>query len=185
VVWKIDKPLEEAIEPEDLERMSPEIEPGEILALDTGLARYVGTSDYDRHAALSVAAAEWLVDREVKLVAVDMPTPELPLHLRPPGFDWPVHRTLLREGVLIAEQVTNARSLVGQRAEFLLLPLNVVESDGAPPRVLGRPAAAERRRNPMTRWRETAAHAAEEPRPTHRAAPSRRATRLVNVDVIG
>jgi kynurenine formamidase len=103
VVWQIEKPLEGLLEPEDFERMSPQLEPGEILVLDTGLVRYVGTPDYDRHAALSVAAAEWLVDRQVKLVAVDMPTPELPLHVRPPGFDWPVHHTLLRDGVLIAE----------------------------------------------------------------------------------
>jgi arylformamidase len=142
VVWQIDKPLEGLIEPEDFERMSPEIEPGDILVLDTGLARHVGTPDYDRHAALSTAAASWLVERQVKLVAVDMPTPELPLHVRPPGFDWPVHHTLLRDGVLIAEQVTNTRSLAGRRAEFLFLPLNVVGSDGAPARVLGRPITA-------------------------------------------
>jgi len=139
VVWQIDKPLEGVIEPEDLERMSPLVEPGEIVVLETGLARHVGTADYDRHAALSVAAAEWLVDRQVKLVAVDMPTPELPLHMRPPGFDWPVHRTLLRDGVLIAEQVTNTRSLAGRRVELLFLPLNIVGGDGAPARVLGRP----------------------------------------------
>ena len=138
VVWQIDKPLEGLIEPEDFERMSPKIEPGEILVLDTGLARFVGTPDYDRHAALSVAAATWLVERQVKLVAVDMPTPELPLHARPPGFDWPVHHTLLGDGVLIAEQVTNARSLAGRRAQFLFLPLNIVGGDGAPARVLGR-----------------------------------------------
>jgi kynurenine formamidase len=140
VVWQIDKPLESLIEPEDFERMSPQIEPGEILVLDTGLAHHVGTPDYDRHAALSVAAAEWHVDRQVKLVAVDMPTPELPLQVRPPDFDFPVHHTMLRDGVLIAEQVTNARSFAGQRAEFLFLPLNIVGSDGAPARVLGRRA---------------------------------------------
>jgi kynurenine formamidase len=138
-VWQIDTPLEGLVEPDDLERMSPQIEPGEILILDTGLVRYVGTPDYERHAALSVAAAEWLVDRQVKLVAVDMPTPELPLQARPSDFDWPVHHTLLRDGVLIAEQVTNARSLAGRRAEFLFLPLNIVGSDGAPARVLARP----------------------------------------------
>jgi kynurenine formamidase len=139
VVWQIDKPLEGLIEPEDFEHMAPQVAPGEIVVLDTGLVRCLGTSDYDRHAALSIAAAEWLVDRRVKLVAVDMPTPELPLHMRPADFDWPVHHTLLRDGVLIAEQVTNAGSLAGRRAEFLFLPLNIVGSDGAPARVLGRP----------------------------------------------
>jgi len=139
VVWRLDLQLEALIEPADLERMTPHVEPGDIVVLDTGAARHAGTSDYDRHAALSAAAAEWLVGRRIKLVAVDMPTPELPLHMRAPDFDWPVHHTLLRDGVLIAEQVTNAGSLAGQRAEFLFLPLNIVGSDGAPARVLGRP----------------------------------------------
>jgi kynurenine formamidase len=142
VVWQLEKPLESLIEPEDLERMTPHVGPGEIVVLDTGVTRYVGTPDYDRHAALSSAAAEWLVDRQVKLVAVDMPTPELPLDVRPPGFDWPVHHTLLRDGVLIAEQVTNAGALASGRAEFLFLPINIVGSDGAPARVLGRPVEA-------------------------------------------
>ena len=79
VVWRIDKPLDGMIEPEDFERMRPRLEPGDILLLDTGVAEYVGTPDYDRHAALSVAAAEWLVDRKIKLLAVDIPTPDIPI----------------------------------------------------------------------------------------------------------
>lgn len=138
VVWRIDKPLDGMIEPEDFERMRLRLEPGDILLLDTGAAQYVGTSDYDRHAALSVAAAEWLVDEKIKLLAVDTPTPDISIHKRPQGFDWPVHHALLRDGVLISEQVANARSLAGRRAEFLFLPLNIVGGDGAPARVLGR-----------------------------------------------
>src|SRR5215831_2064631 len=76
VVWQIEKPLESLLEPDDFERMSPQVEPGEILVLDTGLVHHVGRPEYDRHPALSVEAAEWLVERRVKLVAVDMPTPE-------------------------------------------------------------------------------------------------------------
>lgn len=140
VAWRIDKPLYGMIEPEDFERMRPQLEPGDILLLDTGAAQYVGTPDYDRHAALSVAAARWLVEKKIKLLAVDTPTPEISIDKRPPGFDWPVHHTLLRDGVLISEQVANARSLAGRRAEFLFLALNIVGGDGAPARVLGRPS---------------------------------------------
>lgn len=142
VVWALDIELEGLIEPEDLEPMRPELEPGDILVLDTGAASYAGTPDYDRHAALSAEAAAWLVDRDVKLLAVDAPTPEIPVPRRPPGFDWPVHHTLLSDGVLIAEQVVNAGALAGGRAEFLFLPLNIVGADGAPARVLGRPVRA-------------------------------------------
>ena len=73
---------------------------------------------------------------------MDTPTPEIPIHKRREGFDWPVHHMLLQYGVLIAEQVANARSLAGRRAEFLFLPLNIVGGDGAPARVLGRPILA-------------------------------------------
>lgn len=138
VVWRMDTPLDGMIEPEDFERMRPRLEPGDILLLDTGVAEYVGTPDYDRHATLSVAAAQWLVGKKIKLLAVDTPTPDIPIHRRPQGFDWPVHHALLRDGVLISEQVANARSLAGRRAEFLFLPLNIVGGDGAPARVLCR-----------------------------------------------
>ncbi len=130
--------LDGTIEPEDFERRRPQLEPGDILLLDTGVAQYVGTPDYERHAALSVAAAEWLVDKKIKLLAMDTPTPDVPIHRRPRGLDWPVHHTLLRDGVLISENVANARSLVGLRVELLFLPLNIVGADGAPARVLGR-----------------------------------------------
>ncbi len=139
VMWRIDKPPEGMIEPEDLERMLPQVEPGDILLIDTGIARHVGTPEYDRHAALSVAAAQWLVEQRIKMLAMDTATPDIPTHKRPPGFNWPVHHTLLQDGVLIAEQVANARTLAASHAEFLFLPLNIVGGDGAPARVLARP----------------------------------------------
>ena len=119
-------------------QLAPE---GDILAIDTGAADRVGSADFGRHASLSVAAAEWLVAQELKLGAVDMPTPDVAIDKRPAGFIWPVHRTLLRDGVLIAEMVTNLRSLAGRRAEFMFCALNITDCDGAPARVLARPIA--------------------------------------------
>ncbi len=138
VVWEFDKPPYGLIEPEDLERARPFLEPGDIVAIDSGIAARVGTPDYDRNASLSVAAAEWLVEHKAKLVAVDMPTPDLALDRRPPGFIWPVHRALLSHGVLIAEQIANLAPIVGKRVEFMFCPLNIADCDGAPARVLAR-----------------------------------------------
>lgn len=139
VVWRIDKPLYGMIEPDDLERMRPRLEPGDIVALDTGCAARVGTADYDRHPSLSEAAAHWLVEHGVKLLAVDTPTPDIPVDRRPADFDWPVHHVLLRDGVLVSEQVANLGALAGQRVEFMFCPLNIEDGDGAPARVLARP----------------------------------------------
>ena len=58
VMWRIDLPLYGLIEAAHLARMRPALERGDILAIDTGASARVGSADYDRHASLSVAAAE-------------------------------------------------------------------------------------------------------------------------------
>jgi kynurenine formamidase len=141
VVWRIEKPPLGLVDVPDLAAMQPRLEPGDILALDTGAQARAGTKAYDEHPSLSVEAARWLVEQRVKLVAVDVATPELALAARPAGFDWPIHRLLLGSGVLIAEQVTNLGTLAGRRAEFAFCPIPIVGSDGAPARVLARPIA--------------------------------------------
>jgi len=142
VVWRIDKPLGSLIEPGDLDALEPAIQPGDIVAIDTGAEARVGKPDYDLHPYFSVAAAEWLVKKQTKLLAIDTPTPDAPLERRPADFNWPVHRILLGAGVLIVEQVTNLAGLAGQRVEFLFCCLNIVDCDGSPARVLAREVAA-------------------------------------------
>jgi kynurenine formamidase len=71
------------------------LQPGDILALDTGWAERFGTEEYEYHPSLSPEAADWLVRQRVKLLAVDFATPDLPVRRRPAGFNWPVHHRLL------------------------------------------------------------------------------------------
>ena len=109
------------------------------MLLSTGWDEYAGSNRYeDQHPSLAVATARWLVDVGVKLVGVDLPTPDLPLAQRQEGFDWPVHKVLLGAGVLIAEHLRALRALEGRRIEAVLAPLNVGEGDGAPVRALAR-----------------------------------------------
>jgi kynurenine formamidase len=138
VVIRIEKPAYGVIDAGDLERASPHIEPGDIVAVDTGWGGRWGTREWDQQPCFSVEAARWLLDRRVKLLAVDTPTPDLPLDRRAPDFTWPVHRTLLGHGILIAEQLANLGSLSGKRVEFMFGPLPIAGSDGSPARVLAR-----------------------------------------------
>jgi arylformamidase len=139
VVWGLDGLAPESlIEVSHLEAARPLLRPGDILALDTGWSRLAGTEAYEAHPSLSLDAAAWLVDRAVKLLACDFPTPDMPVHRRPPGFDWPVHKRLLGDGVLICEHLRGHIPLSGRRAEFMLNALNIEGSDGAPARVLAR-----------------------------------------------
>ena len=141
VVWRIDMEPYGVIEPSHLAAARPTLREGDILLLDTGWARHMGGDLYEKHPSLSAPAAEWLVERGVKLLGVDFSTPDLTAHRRPEGFDFPVHHILLSHGVLIAEHLTNLRHLAGRRVDVLFAALNIKGADGAPGRVLARPAA--------------------------------------------
>jgi kynurenine formamidase len=110
---------------------------GDILVLDTG---WWDAADGDRvdHSHLGEDAAARLVERRVKLLGFDAPTPDLPVHRRPAGFGWPVHHLLLSHGVLVAENLTNLVPELTGRLTFVFAPLPVVGADGAPARVLAR-----------------------------------------------
>jgi len=140
VVWRITAEPYALIEPEVLAQQRPALRPGDILLLDTGWAAHFGTARYHAHPSFSPAAARWLVQRQIKLLAVDFVTPDLAIDRRPPGFDWPVHHILLSHGVLIAENLTNLRPLSGRRVEVMFLALNIEAADGAPARVVARAA---------------------------------------------
>ncbi len=121
-----------------LERAQPQLAAGDILVIDTGWSKYFGTPRYDRHPSLSLAAAEWIVSKQVKLLAVDFATPDLAVNRREKGFNWPVHHALLSRGVLVSEHVRNLDSLARARAEFMFAALNIKDSDGAPARLIAR-----------------------------------------------
>lgn len=138
VVLRIEKPAYGVIDVADLERAQPQIEPGDIVAIDTGWSATWGSPAWDRQPCVSVEAARWLRERRIKMLAVDTPTPDLPLDRREPDFTWPVHRTLLAHGILIAEQLANLESLSGRRVEFMFGPLPIAGSDGSPARAIAR-----------------------------------------------
>ena len=142
VVWRIDAGERGVIEPEHFERAQPRVKAGDIVILDTGSAAHVNTQRYWQHPSLSLAAAEWLVARGIKLLAVDMPTPDMSPPNRPKNHEFPTHHTLLSRGILIAEHMTGLAPLAGQRVEAMFMALNLKGSDGGPARVVARPVSA-------------------------------------------
>ena len=112
---------------------------GDIVILDTGWWHTPGDGE---HPCLGERAAWWLVEHGVKLLATDLPTPDLAVRRRGEDFDWPVHRILLGNGVLIGENLTNLGELP-DRVEAMVLPLPILGADGSPARVLVRPLAHE------------------------------------------
>lgn len=137
VAWSFDCTAAREIGLAELRAAEPRLRPGDRLLISTGWARYFGDGErYRVHPHIAVDAAEWLVEQDVALVGIDTPTPEVPAPLRPPGFDYPIHRTLLETGVLIAENVANVDRVAGLRFTLHVCPIPLVGSDGAPARIL-------------------------------------------------
>jgi len=84
--------------------------------------------------AFGADAAHWLVDRGVRLLAIDY------LSIAPFRDAVDTHRVLLSAGVVVVEG-TDLRAIEPGPYELLCLPLRLVGSDGAPARALLRPRA--------------------------------------------
>lgn len=126
----------ESVGAADLDRAAAHVRPGDRVLLRTGFADRYAEPRYHRHPHLTEAAADWLVDRGVRLLAVDLLTPEQPRTLRDEaGFTFPVHRRLLGAEVLIVENAKLPPALP-DRFEVMILPLPVSAGDGAPVRMV-------------------------------------------------
>lgn len=89
---------------------------------------------YTDHPFISEAAAQWLVDRGVRLLSMDTPMPDNPKNGRGSDRDSPVHKILLGHGVILVEYLCNLRALQQQEVELVVLPLKIRDGDGSPAR---------------------------------------------------
>ena len=131
----IDKGPDKEITAGDFEDIVSGSSPGDALLIRTGWGEKFGDEDYGNHPYLSKDAARWIVDRGVRLVGLDVTTPDAPGHLRTEDFDFQVHRILLGSGILIVEHLY-LEEVVGERFELVIGSLKVEAGDGAPARVL-------------------------------------------------
>ena len=148
IVWHVEADGSGLVGASQLEGLEGRLGAGDILILDTGWHAFVGSARYDDdHPSLAPDAADWIVAHDVKMVGLDIPTPDQPVVKRPPAFDFPIHRRLLSHGVMIAEHLTNLSSLRGREVEMFCGALNIEGGDGAPARIVARPVepAAPRR----------------------------------------
>jgi kynurenine formamidase len=158
VVLGIPKGEWELIEPADLERAGA-VGAGDMVIINTGWhSRYSDSMDYFGHGpGLSAAAAQWLVEREVKLVGIDTATIDHPMATSLAGHrggpiikelprqyravtghdpeqdfpDWnPAHVTLLRAGIPTIENVGgDVDNVTGLRCAFHAYPWFWPEGD--------------------------------------------------------
>jgi kynurenine formamidase len=159
VVLSIPKTKWELIEPADLARAQPQVLAGDIVLVNTGWhKKYSDSREYFGCApGLSKRAAEWLVQKGVKLVGVDTATVDHPLatsigpHRNGPQIkyllpeykaatgreaiadfpEWnPAHKTLLKAGIPTIENVgADLDAVTGKRCTFQGFPWKWHEGD--------------------------------------------------------
>ena len=139
VVLDVAREEPEPITVAELDAADGEIQPGDVLLVRTGWGDRYGEDGYQRYPWLADGVGEWLLDREIRLLAVDTPSPDRPREMRPADWDaYPVHRALLPAGVLIAEHLSIPAALSGARIDVFGFPLRLRGGDGAPARFVAR-----------------------------------------------
>lgn len=115
------------------------VQAGDIVLVRTGWGEHFDDHQtYRRYPWLGASVADWLVDREIRLLAVDSISPDRPRAMRPDDWDdYPLHRTLLPAGIPIAEHLY-LEKVAGERLEVFGFPLKLRDGDGAPARFVGR-----------------------------------------------
>lgn len=129
---------------EALERSGLDVCRGDMLLIDTGWGEYYVENPRDsgylaeKHPGLMIDAAEWLVEKKIKLVGIDVFTIRHPslapkiTGIRPEQ----VHRILLSNDILIVEQLTNLQKIAGKKVKAAFVPLALENVDGSPVRAL-------------------------------------------------
>jgi len=110
-----------------------DIEPGMILLFYTGFDQYFYTDAeryFKQHPVLSEGAAQWIINKQVKMIGFDMPSPD--------RFPFAIHRQLFANNMLIIENLTNLDKLLNSMSiEVYALPISCAV-DGAPARVIAK-----------------------------------------------
>ncbi len=122
---------------EDIINTGVKIEKGDRIIINTGWYKTWGTQTFFReYPCFTMEAAEYLVEKGIRLISMDMPSPDDPLDKLEPGQPNPLHYEFLSHGVFINEYLDNLDAIPVDEFEFVMLPLLVKNMDGFPVRAV-------------------------------------------------
>jgi arylformamidase len=117
---------------EMLQDFESHIKECDFLLLFSGWSRYWGSPGYyTGYPVLSSAAALWLSGLHLKGIGVDMISVDAS-----DSTDFPVHQQLLRNGILIIENIADLSSLLHTPFIFFGFPLKIAQAEAAPLRAV-------------------------------------------------
>ena len=104
------------------------IKKDDIVVIYTGFAEKFNSEEYYYdHPLISRGLAEFLAEKEIKILAFDMPSPD--------KSPYEIHKILFKRDILILENLCNLEQLLGfKKFKLFVFPLKV-KTSGAPVRV--------------------------------------------------
>lgn len=106
-----------------------DIEEGDIVIFHTGMSdKYAEPMYFEDYPVLSKETAQYLISKKVKMVGLDTGSADI-------DEDFPIHKLLLSNNILIIENLTNLSALKGKEFKIYALPLHL-QIDGSPARVV-------------------------------------------------
>lgn len=104
------------------------INQNDIVFFYTGMSDVFYKSEYyDNYPEITEEIANYLVSKKIKMIGVDMCSPD--------HKPFPVHKILLSNDILIIENLTNLKELVGKRFRVYAFPLKL-DIEASPVRVI-------------------------------------------------
>ena len=114
----------------EIEANLDSIKKGDVVFFLTSHSDKVYEKDYFTSTpVLTQKTAQELVDKKIKIVGLDSPTPD--------NEPYTLHKLFFKHDILIVENLVNLKKLEGKRFQCYILPLKIKDGDGAPCRVIG------------------------------------------------
>jgi arylformamidase len=127
-------PESHEIQPAELEERLGDRRPKRLILRFDWCDHWGNMKYYDDHPFLSTASAQLLIDRGVKLLAMDTPMPDDPKNGKGCAIDSPNHQILLGNDCILVEYLCGLRQLAKSEVQFICMPLKIKDGDGAPAR---------------------------------------------------
>ena len=99
-----------------------------IVLFYTGMSDVYNSPEYYKNRpAITTEIAEYLVSKKIKMVGVDMCSPD--------HKPFPIHKILLSNDILIIENLTNLKKLIGKEFKVYAFPMKL-QIEASPARVI-------------------------------------------------
>ena len=107
------------------------VKENDIVLLYTGYDEKYGSEEYyDEHPIVDESLAQFFVDKKIKMLGMDIPTPD--------KHPFNVHKTLFKNNILIIENLTNLSELLSVKEfKIIAFPLKI-EADSSIARVVAK-----------------------------------------------